>query len=116
MTTVTITKIYRSFKDKQGNTLRSKDGREYEKVAIQTAEYGDKWIGGFGNKSNSYWREGDIVDIIIEENGQFMNFKMPRVWDEIRDLKKRIEELENRNLGKPQVNKGYRDPMPDDMF
>jgi len=91
MEKVTIVKVYRSNKDKQGNILKTQDGREYTRLAIQTKEHGQKWISGFGNSKNSDWKAGDSVDIIIEPNGEYLNFKMPK---DINELEARVAKLE----------------------
>ena len=72
---VTITKVYRSTNNKDGQPLVTKDGRNYEKVSIQTREHGQKWIGGFGGNWNQNWREGQTVELDIEEKGEYLNFK-----------------------------------------
>lgn len=88
----TITKIYRSFKDKEGNKLVTKDGREYERVSIKTNEHGDKWISGFGSFGNKNWKEGDTVDIEVEQKGKYWNFKMPNKVDNLFKLYKALEQ------------------------
>lgn len=72
---VTLTRVFRSWKDKEGNDLVSKSGRKYEKVLIKCQEYGDRWVSGFGSKSNQNWKEGDTVNIVVEEKGEYLNFK-----------------------------------------
>ena len=72
-----ITRIYKTTKDKQGNLLQTKDGREYTRLAIQTTQHGKKWISGFMNLENSRWAEGDEVDVEVEQKGEYLNFKMP---------------------------------------
>ena len=79
MEKVKITKIYRNEKDKNGNILKTKDGRPYERVALKTEEYGDKYVSGFGNKANSVWKVGDTVEVEISKNGEYINFEMPKV-------------------------------------
>jgi len=92
---VKITQIYRSDKDKNGNPLKTTDGRTYERVAIKTAEYGDRWISGFGNKRNKEWKVGDVVDVEINEvvkDGQvYLNFE---TMNKVDILEERIAELE----------------------
>lgn len=87
-----ITKIYRSFKDKQGNPLRTKDGRDYERVAIKTQAYQDRHITGFGGDWNADWKVGDEVDIKIEQKGEYLNFS--RI-DRLDELEKRVKALED---------------------
>jgi len=86
-----IVKIYKSDKDKQGNPLKTKDGRPYTRIAIQTPEYGSKWISGFMGYWNSNWAEGMDVDIEIEEKGEYLNFKRP---DPLKALEERVAKIE----------------------
>ncbi|MEK7180286.1 MAG: hypothetical protein AAB706_02320 [Patescibacteria group bacterium] len=72
---LTLTKIYRSTTNKDGQELRTKDGRPYEKLGIKTEEYGDKWLSGFGNRFNENWREGNVVEVEVEQKGEYLNFK-----------------------------------------
>mgnify|MGYP001559546619 CR=1 FL=1 len=89
---LTITKIFKSDKDKNGNFLKTKDGRAYSKLAIKTKEYGDKWISGFLGYWNENWVEGQIVGAVVEPNGDFLNLKKP---DPVAELEVRVKELEN---------------------
>ena len=75
---VTLTKVYRSTTDKEGNALMTKAGKPYERVSIKTQEHGEKWLSGFGAESNQGWQEGDELELEIEESGQYLNFKNPR--------------------------------------
>ena len=93
METVKITKIYRSMKDKNGNPLKTKDGRPYERVAIKTTQYGDKYISGFGGKGNLEWKEGDEVQIEISENGEYLNFDMPKASSASPELLVKINQI-----------------------
>lgn len=91
MEKLTITRVFRSDKDKEGKPLKTKDGRAYEKIAIKTKEYGDKWLSGFGSNWNGSWKEGDIIQVDVEANGEYLNIKKP---DPIAALEKRVELLE----------------------
>ena len=75
MAKITLTKVFRSNKDKEGKELIGKNGRPYEKLGLKAQEYGDRWISGFGNRTNQNWKEGDQVEVEIEEKGQYLNFK-----------------------------------------
>ena len=88
-----MTNLYRSWNDKNGNPNKTSDGREYERVAFKCKEYGDKYVSGFGNRTNKDWKVGMEVEVEIEEKGQYINFKMP---DKLVELEKRIEALENK--------------------
>lgn len=74
----TITNVRRYSKDKDGNPLKTKTGKPYERVNIQVQEHGDKWISGFGNSRNKNWQSGEEVEIDVKENGQYLNFDMPK--------------------------------------
>lgn len=52
----------------------SKAGKPYTSLSLKVESRGDKFINGFGNKSNEAWKIGDTVDILIEEKGQYLNF------------------------------------------
>jgi len=80
---VTITKIFTTDKDKQGNPLKSKKGAPYTRMSIKTAEHGDKWVSGFQNADNKGWKEGDTVEVNIKENGEYLNFETPKKEDEV---------------------------------
>lgn len=75
---VVLTQIQRFNKDKEGKPLKTKDGRSYTRVNIQTAEYPNKWMGGFGNADNQNWQIGDEVEVIIEERNGYLNFRQPK--------------------------------------
>lgn len=98
MQKVKITKIYRTDKDKQGNLLKSKDGKPYAKISIKTEENGDRWIGGFQNARNKDWKEGDVVEVKIIQNGEYLNFETPKDIDltteRIAKLEARVMRLE----------------------
>ena len=99
MDSIKLTKVFRSDKDKQGNPLMTQDGRPYQRLAVKAEQYGDKWISGFGNKANQHWKEGYEVEMrvekVIKDGKEYLNFSMPSVWDEIRELKKRVAVLED---------------------
>ena len=95
---VKITKIYRSDKNKQGNPLKTQDGRPYTRVAIQTQEHGAKWVSGFENFNTKNWKEGDSVEIEVEPKGEYLNFKTlsetGKLLKELNNLANRVASLE----------------------
>ena len=115
MEKLVLKKIYRSTKDKQGNILKTKDGREYERLAFQCDNYGTAWVSGFSNKENALWKQGDSVEVEIEKSGQWLNFKMPPKTvnrQEFESLADRVQLLENRVYKlKPEE---YADDIPSD--
>ena len=100
MQKLTITGIWRNTTDKQGNPFKSAKGFPYTKLSFKCKEHGDRYIGGFGNKENEGWQVGDIVEVIVKENGQYLNFEMPKKEDinneRLEALEKRILKLEQR--------------------
>lgn len=85
ITKVILTRIYISDKSKAGVPFVSKTGKPYKKIAIKTVEHGDTWLSGFVNKTNEFWKEGDQVDIIIKQNGDYLNFETVKEEDKIKE-------------------------------
>lgn len=85
METITLTKVFTTNKDKQGNILMSKNNKPYTRMSIKCSEHGDKWISGFQGQSNGGWKEGDRVEVIIKQNGQYLNFDVPKKEDKINE-------------------------------
>lgn len=93
---VTLTKIARYDKDKAGKPLISKEGKPYTRVLISTQEHGAKQLSGFENQQNSHWKEGDMVEIEVAENGQYLNFKTLSKEDRANEVLREIVERQNR--------------------
>jgi len=96
MQKITLTRVYRNDKDKNGVPLISKTGKPYTKVGLQTVEHGDAWLSGFENSSNKDWKEGDVVEVIVtQQQGRdgkvYLNFETPRAEDV---LGRRVSQLE----------------------
>ena|SRR3990167_3202080 len=94
LTKTKLTRVYITDKDKQGNPLMGKFG-PYKKIAIKTEAHSDKWLSGFISKSTDVtnsWREGDIVNITITENGQWLNFRPATKIDVLEDKVKKLED------------------------
>ena len=86
MEKIKITKIYKTNKDKNGNELKSKDGRPYTRLSIKAEQFGDKWISGYENAHNKDWQEGDEVEVIIKKNGEYLNFDTPKKDDKVVEM------------------------------
>jgi hypothetical protein len=109
MQKLTITKVYKNNKDKQGNLFKFSSGEPYTKLAILTQEYGDKkWISGFLSEGNKDWKDGDVVEVIVEEKGEWLNFKIPEspLEKRVRQLESRIADLDKELEGKFAQLKG----------
>lgn len=100
MEKVSITKISRFVNDKNGKQLVSKDGKPYERVNICTDKHGDKWLSGFGSSATKTWAVGDVVEIEVIQNGEYINFKTPKIEvinsNKTKELEVRILSLEER--------------------
>lgn len=90
----TITRIYKTDKDKNGNQLIGKNNKPYTRMSVQVSEHGEKWISGFESQVNKGWKEGDKVEMIVKENGQYLNFEVPKPADKVDEkLEKVLNEL-----------------------
>ncbi len=81
---IKIQKIYVSDKAKDGTRFVSqKTGKPFKKIGI-LAEGNPVWISSLIFDENSpmlSWKTGDEVDIIVEQSGQYSNFRLPRKED-----------------------------------
>ena len=101
---IILTRVLRKDKDKNGKPYINKNGNPYERLGIQgdteISKYKGEWLSGFSGEWNRDWKEGDAVDINIEEvqkDGKtYFNFSKV---DRIDELEARIEILENYVLG-----------------
>lgn len=73
--TVTITKM-----NKTPRTSK-RTGKAFTSLGLLTQEYGERWLSGFAGKENEHWKEGDKVEIIVEEKGEYLNFSLPKHAD-----------------------------------
>ena len=117
MEKLTITRISRKSTDRDGEPLKTKDGRDYVKVGIQVKEK-EGWLSGFGNYTNKNWKEGDIIEVELEDkygaDGMvYHNFK---ALNQTQLLEKRVKRLEesvfNMNTGQPERQE--EEEMPDE--
>ena len=98
-----LTKITRYTNDKAGQPLKTKDGRPYTRVNIQTAQHGQSWISGFGSNTNVDWKEGDEVELVIDTkkvgDKEYLNFSEPKKIDEVNEkMEKILNKLTAMNL------------------
>lgn len=104
MVKLTLTSIKRFSEDKEGNLLKTKDGRTYTRLVLKAKEYGDKPISGFDNFQTKTLKEGDIIEAEVTQNGEYLNFRMPNKEDK---LFKQMEEISGKlvkmNLGIQQI-------------
>ena len=93
---VKITRIYKSDKGRDGKEFRDKNGKVFWKVAIQTDKTGQDWYSclAFRSDSREYnLNEGQETDIVLEDTGQYKNFKIPTRFDLLEMRVKNLEEM-----------------------
>ena len=92
--TIKLTKIYINDSKKDGTKFIDKNGNPYKKMTIQTDRHAG-YLSDFIFRQDDpklKWQVGDMVEIIVYQNGDFKNFKLPTQIDR---LEARIEVLEN---------------------
>ena len=98
---ITLKKLYKSDKDKNGTPFKTKDGRPYTRLSIKCKEYGDAWLSGFMNRENGDWVEGQIVEVDINRKAgtdgrEFINFKNLSFEDKVwKELQRQAGEIHN---------------------
>lgn len=85
---VKVTKVYKGQQETQWGLK--------DKVAIKTEQHGDKWLSCFMNKGNqnqlAKLKEGEVFELMVEQKGDFLNF---RFADKVDHLAIRVARLEN---------------------
>lgn len=115
---VTLTGVWHNATNKAGQPFMSKAGKPYERCSIKTAQHGEKYLSGFGNKTTKTWQVGEEVDILVEENGEYLNFSLPKVevggLSELdREMFMRIEKkLDNVNWYIVEMAKAFKNKVP----
>lgn len=114
MTQVTLKSVYINDRNAKNEPLIDKNGNPYKKVNIESTS-GNKasmFVGKFQQKdlpTIEKWKAGDTVEVIIEKNGDFYNFRLPTANDGLREdiqslkgtvetLVSRVTALENKTL------------------
>jgi len=73
---ITIARLSFLDKDKEGNPLKTKDGKPYTRCLLDTTD--GRKMSGFSNPTAKTWQQGDQVEIEVEKNGEYWNFKIPK--------------------------------------
>ena len=114
MQTVTVKKL--NWKDGEGAKGK------WSKIGILTEEIQDKWLGCFEDKYNSTRlraiTEGAVMEVVVTENGDFLNFSFPKAvdkaLDELETVNKRLSRLENAVFPPTIGNTNVAYPMPEE--
>ena len=94
MTQLKLTSVTRYANDKDGNPLKTKDGRPYTRLVIGAEGY-EKKLSGFDGLQTKDWAVGSEVEVEIETKGEYLNFKVPNKQDLVG---KQLEEINGRVL------------------
>ena len=104
---VRLTKIYINDTKKDGTKFIDRNGKPYKKIAIQTdkhAGYLSDFIFRDDDEKKS-WKVGDEVEIMVYQNGDYKNFKLPTRLDRLEIRVNELEELiktpDGRNIKEP---------------
>lgn len=81
MEKLTLTFVGRYTTKKDGTPLVGKTGKPYTSLRIKCNEYGDKYLSGFDGAATQGWKEGDVVEVEVEQKGEYLNFSVPRKED-----------------------------------
>jgi hypothetical protein len=104
-----ITSYFVNSNDKEGKPFKTKEGKPFKKVVIKVAPdpsnpqpYDDKYLSNLSFNADDRclaWQIGDEVDIKVEKNGEFWNFKVPSRLDmleiEVKNLKQEVQSLKD---------------------
>lgn len=83
-----ITSLQIYDKDKDGNTLKTRDGKVYERIIIKTDRHGENSLSGFVSKATQDWKVGSEIEIEVTtvsngKGGFYYNFKTPKAEDKV---------------------------------
>ena len=95
ITKVKLTKIYINDTKKDGAKLIDRNGKPYKKIAIQTDKHAG-YLSDFifrDDDEKLTWKVGDGVEIMVYQNGDFWNFKVPGRLDKLEIRVNELEEL-----------------------
>jgi hypothetical protein len=103
---VKITGIWINDKDKEGKKFISSRGKGYWKVAILCDKYPKKYLSSLifdEDDERFHWQIGDEIEIVVEKNGDFLNFKVPTRLDRLEIRVKALEEFMINPAGKKEM-------------
>lgn len=103
---VKLSRVSHMQKDKEGNPLKTKDGKPYERCLLDLVD--GRKVSGFGNPTSRTWNAGDEIEIEIEQKGEYWNFKVPKKeatagvnQEQINRIEKMVEAIHNRLFNNP---------------
>ncbi len=80
-----IKKLYLSDKTKDGKAFVTRGGKPYKKIAIYVDDYPKPLSAFLFNADDEMlsWKVGDTVEVLVEQNGEYYNFKVPTRLDRL---------------------------------
>ena len=75
MEKIKLTKISHYDKDRDNKPLINRNNKPYTRCLIVDDK--GRRISGFGSAITQAWGEGDMVELEITQNGNYLNFKIP---------------------------------------
>ena len=125
-----ITLHFVNDKNKEGVPFKTKKGEPFSKVTIKVAvdpkipqEYDDKYISGLSfnaTDASRSWEIGDEVEINVEKNNEFWNFKTPNKVDSLESRVAVLEafmggETKSEKIDLPTLTEEAGEVAPDDI-
>ena len=125
-----ITNHFVNDKNKEGVPFKTKKGEPFSKVTIKVAvdpkipqEYDDKYISGLSfnpTDASRSWEIGDEVEINVEKNNEFWNFKTPNKVDSLESRVAVLEafmggETKSEKIDLPTLTEEAGEVAPDDI-
>lgn len=122
---IKIDKVLRYTRNKQGEPYKTKEGKPFTRVAINS---GEKWFTAFdfGAGWTDGWQDGDEIEVEVEEKeykGETQyNIKKPdtkrqayNMSQDMKSLQERVKKLEEVVFPKKKKKKENEDIDPDDL-
>jgi len=125
-----ITLHFVNDKNKEGVPFKTKKGEPFSKVTIKVAvdpkipqEYDEKYISGLSfnpTDASRSWEIGDEVEINVEKNNEFWNFKTPNKVDSLESRVAVLEafmggETKSEKIDLPTLTEEAGEVAPDDI-
>src|SRR3990167_9738353 len=95
---LTITKIFINHESKEKKPFITDKGKKFWKIAIQVDEkdYKGEYLSSliFNEDDERFnWQVGQQISVIVERNGQYLNFSIPTRFDRLEIRVNELEEL-----------------------
>src|SRR3990167_6748240 len=115
---LTITKIFINHESKEKKPFITDKGKKFWKIAIQVDEkdYKGEYLSSliFNEDDERFnWQVGQQISVIVERNGQYLNFSVPTRLDRLEIRVNELEEIINTPDGR--YIKEHREYPEDDI-